>query len=164
MQRNSPLWDIYETRANNRVWTKRACGVGHGLGHSVGLAYLMAYPMAHPLAYWWSFIFKTRLIAINLCKQCAPFCPLGGVSLKFSKQTHGRWESAKPECRVNATFRQLSHERAIILILIFDPKWRFCKGYRLCMMGDFQNRLISRIFRVSSSGFLRRTTVKLLVE
>ena len=42
------------------------------------------------------------------------FCPLGGVSLKFPKQTRGRWESAKPECRVNATFRQLSHEMAII--------------------------------------------------
>ena len=38
-------------------------------------------------------------------------CPLGGVSLTFYKQSRGRWESAKPECRVNATFRQLSHER-----------------------------------------------------
>ena len=32
-------------------------------------------------------------------------------------------------------------------------------GYRLCMMADFQNALISRLFRVSSSGFLHRTTV-----
>ena len=32
-------------------------------------------------------------------------------------------------------------------------------GYRLCMMVDFQNALISRIIRVFSSGFLYRTTV-----
>ena len=39
-------------------------------------------------------------------------------------------------------------------ILIFDPKWGFCKG----KMGDFQNGLISRIFSVFWSGFLPRTT------
>ena len=33
-------------------------------------------------------------------------------------------------------------------ILIFDPKWEFCKGYSPCMMADFQNALISRIFSV----------------
>ena len=33
------------------------------------------------------------------------------------------------------------------------------KGYLLCMMGDFQNRLTSGIFGVFSSGFLHRTTV-----
>ena len=44
-------------------------------------------------------------------------------------------------------------------ILIFDPKWGFCKGYSLCMMADFQNALISRIFSVFSSGFLHRTTL-----
>ena len=43
-------------------------------------------------------------------------------------------------------------------ILIFDPKWGFCKGYSLCMMGDFENGLISRIFSVLWSGFLHRTT------
>ena len=32
-------------------------------------------------------------------------------------------------------------------------------GYRLCMMADFQNALISRLFRVFSNGFLQRTTV-----
>ena len=32
-------------------------------------------------------------------------------------------------------------------------------GYSLCMMADFQNALISRIFGVFSSGFLHRTTV-----
>ena len=32
-------------------------------------------------------------------------------------------------------------------------------GYSLCMMADFQNALISRIFAVLSSGFLHRTTV-----
>ena len=31
--------------------------------------------------------------------------------------------------------------------------------YSLCMMTDFQNGLISRIFGVFSSGFLHRTTV-----
>ena len=40
------------------------------------------------------------------------------------------------------------------LILIFDLNWLFCKGYSLCMMADFQNRLISRIFDDLSSGFL----------
>ena len=30
-------------------------------------------------------------------------------------------------------------------------------GYSLCMMADFQNRLISRIFDVSSSGFLTQS-------
>ena len=33
-------------------------------------------------------------------------------------------------------------------ILIFDAKWWFCKAYSLCMMADFQNGLISRIFSV----------------
>ena len=33
-------------------------------------------------------------------------------------------------------------------ILIFDPKRGFCMGYSLCMMVDFQNGLISRIFSV----------------
>ena len=32
-------------------------------------------------------------------------------------------------------------------------------GYSLCMMADFHNGLISRIFGVFSSGFLHRTTV-----
>ena len=32
-------------------------------------------------------------------------------------------------------------------------------GYRLCMMADFQNALVSRRLGVSSSGFLHRTTV-----
>ena len=33
-------------------------------------------------------------------------------------------------------------------ILIFDAKWRFCMGDSLCMMGYFQNGLVSRIFIV----------------
>ena len=41
-------------------------------------------------------------------------------------------------------------------ILVFYPKWGFCMGYSLCMMADFQNGLISRIFGVFSSGFLHR--------
>ena len=32
-------------------------------------------------------------------------------------------------------------------------------GYSLCMMADFQNALISRVFGVFWSGFLHRTTV-----
>ena len=44
-------------------------------------------------------------------------------------------------------------------ILIFEPNWVFCRDYSLCMMAGFQNRLISRIFGVSSSGFLHRTTL-----
>ena len=32
-------------------------------------------------------------------------------------------------------------------------------GYSLCMMVDFQNALISRIFGVFLSGFLHTTTV-----
>ena len=44
-------------------------------------------------------------------------------------------------------------------ILVFDPKGRLCMGYSLCMMTDFQNGLISRIFNVLLSGFLKRTTV-----
>ena len=45
------------------------------------------------------------------------------------------------------------------LILNFDPYWLFCKVYSLCMMADFQNRLISRIFGVFSSGFFYTTTL-----
>ena len=32
-------------------------------------------------------------------------------------------------------------------------------GYSLCMMANFENALISRIFGVFWSGFLQRTTV-----
>ena len=32
-------------------------------------------------------------------------------------------------------------------------------GYSLCMMADFENALISRVFGVFRSGFLQRTTV-----
>ena len=32
-------------------------------------------------------------------------------------------------------------------------------GYSLCMMADFQNGLISRMFSVFWGGFLRQTTV-----
>ena len=38
-------------------------------------------------------------------------------------------------------------------ILFFDPKPGFFMGYSLCMMADFQNGLISRIFSVFWSGF-----------
>ena len=32
-------------------------------------------------------------------------------------------------------------------------------GYSLCMIADFENNLISRIFSVFWSGFLHRTTL-----
>ena len=32
-------------------------------------------------------------------------------------------------------------------------------GYRLCMMADFENDIISQIFVVFWSGFLQKTTV-----
>ena len=35
-------------------------------------------------------------------------------------------------------------------------------GYSLCMMADFQNALISRIFGVFWRGFLQRRTVNVL--
>ena len=44
-------------------------------------------------------------------------------------------------------------------ILIFDPKRGFCMGYSLCMIADFQNGPISRIFSASWSGFFHKTTV-----
>ena len=45
------------------------------------------------------------------------------------------------------------------VILIFDPRSGFFMGYRLCIMANFQNNLISQIFGVFSSGFLHRTTL-----
>ena len=44
-------------------------------------------------------------------------------------------------------------------ILIFDPKSGFSMGYSLCVMADFQNGFISRIFGVFASGFLHKTTL-----
>ena len=37
-------------------------------------------------------------------------------------------------------------------IWIFEAKLGFCMGYSLCMMADFENGLISRIFGVFWSG------------
>ena len=88
------------------MWTKR--GVGHGAGH--GLPYGLPYgpPYCLPVVI---FFFKTRLsIAVNQCVNnmlhqsdisTTLFCPLGGISRKFSKQTSGRSESEKPECPIN---------------------------------------------------------------
>ena len=44
-------------------------------------------------------------------------------------------------------------------ILIFDPNGGFCTGYSLCMMADFQNGLISRIFGAFWSGFSLKITL-----
>ena len=43
-------------------------------------------------------------------------------------------------------------------ILNFDPKSGFFMGYSLCIIADFQNGLISRIFSVFRSSFLHKTT------
>ena len=43
-------------------------------------------------------------------------------------------------------------------ILIFNQKSGFCMGYSLCIMADFQNGLISRIFNVFLSGLFQITT------
>ena len=45
-------------------------------------------------------------------------------------------------------------------ILIFDPKSRFCMGYSLCMMADFQNALISPIFSVFFELFFAQNNCK----
>ena len=45
--------------------------------------------------------------------------------------------------------------------LIFEPKWRFCKVYSLCLVaifGHFQNALIFPILAFLWSRFLHRTT------
>ena len=44
-------------------------------------------------------------------------------------------------------------------ILIFNLKWGFCMGHRLCMMADFKYGPISQIFSVFWSGFLHKTTL-----
>ena len=44
-------------------------------------------------------------------------------------------------------------------ILIFEPRRGFCMGYSVCMMGDFENAPICRIFTVFWNVFLQRTTV-----
>ena len=36
----------------------------------------------------------------------------------------------------------------------------FLKGYSFCMMADFQNGLISRVFSVSSRGFVAQNNCK----
>ena len=43
-------------------------------------------------------------------------------------------------------------------ILTFDPKSGFFMGYSFCMMAEFENGLLSRVFRVFCSGSSHRTT------
>ena len=50
------------------------------------------------------------------------------------------------------------------LILTFDPNGLFCKVYGLCMMADFQKRLISRVFGVFSSGFFAQNKSNMIKE
>ena len=45
-------------------------------------------------------------------------------------------------------------------ILVFDPKSGFFMGYRLCIMADFQNGFISRIFGFFSSDFFAQNNSK----
>ena len=49
-------------------------------------------------------------------------------------------------------------------ISLFDPRWRVCKGYRLCMMADFQNGLIYQIFSVFFKRFFAQNNSKSLVK
>ena len=45
-------------------------------------------------------------------------------------------------------------------IVIFDPKWAFCKGYSPCILtnfGDFKNVVIFRVLGVFWSRYLHRT-------
>ena len=80
--------------------------------------------MAHPMAYCWSILLKLGSALLQTCVNnvlhqsvifMTLFRPLGGVSLKFSKQTLGRLESGKPECRINTTCGELSYKRGIII-------------------------------------------------
>ena len=41
----------------------------------------------------------------------------------------------------------------------FDPRCGFCMGYSLCILADFENGLISRIYDVFWNGFLHRRTL-----
>ena len=84
----------------------------------------MAYPMAHPMAYRWSILLKLGSALLqtyvnNVLRQSVIsttlFRTLGGVSFKCSQQTLGRLESGKPECRINTTFGELTHERGTSL-------------------------------------------------
>ena len=52
--------------------------------------------------------------------------------------------------------------RMFVAFLIFDPNGPFGTVYSLCKMADFQNSLISRIFGISSSLFLHKTTLMFL--
>ena len=89
------------------------------------MAYPMAYPMAHPMAYRWSILLKLGSVLLQAYVKSVLrrsvisttlFRPLSGVFLlKFSKQTLGGSELGKPECRINITFGELSHERGIIM-------------------------------------------------
>ena len=45
-------------------------------------------------------------------------------------------------------------------ILIFDPKRGFCMGYSLCMMADFQNGVISKIFSFFMERFFAQNNFK----
>ena len=83
----------------------------------------MAYPMAHPMAYRLSILLKLGSALLQTCVNIVLrhsvisttlFRPLGGVSVKFYEQTLGRLESGKPECRINTTFGELSHDRGIL--------------------------------------------------
>ena len=48
--------------------------------------------------------------------------------------------------------------------LIFDQKWGFCMGYSFCMMADFHNGLIFRIFGVFSISFFAKKKSTWFVE
>ena len=111
-------------------WPKRLSGhaVEGGCGQNVGYArcyptpnlvprVLSLRPTKWPTA--GQFFLKRWLsITENVRKQRASsICHIyhSLPSHKFSKQTRGRSESEKLECRINRSFGQLSYERAIIV-------------------------------------------------
>ena len=49
-------------------------------------------------------------------------------------------------------------------ILIFEPKWRFCICYSLCIMADFQNALFTGIFRVFLERFFAQNNSKWFIQ
>ena len=91
------------------------CGVGHGVGD--GLPYGPSYGLAVV-----SFVKAQLSIAANLCKLCAPLiCHIYDSTLSFwwhftqISYADSRLESGRPECHINTTFGEPSHERGIII-------------------------------------------------
>ena len=99
---------------------------------------------------------STFLVSLSGIRARKPTCERTGNLFKFFSSGFLH--------TTTLNYLQKGFWHVFFLILILDPKWRFCRGYSLCTMGDFQNCLISPIFRVFSSGFFAHNNSKLLVE